>query len=163
MDGDKIDYGVLRDSIGYQLRLAEIATMQTFARAFEGSGVTPARFTALELIARNPGIRPARLARAMAIETSNLATLLRHLEQQGWITHGAAEDRRGKVLATTPAGERHIVALRQLLTTQNAMLAAGLTAQERATLSALLGKLLARVAFEPPQRLSPPPGPSWDR
>ncbi len=148
MDDDKLDYGALRDSLGYQLQLARVAMLQTFARAFDGTGVTPARLTALELVARNPGIRPARLARAMAIETSNLATLLRQLEQLGWIAHRPAPDRRGKVLTLTAPGRRELASLRRRLQAQDAMLADGLTGAERAQLSALIGKLVvtARTA-----------------
>ena len=77
-----IDYGVLRDSLGYRIRLAEVASMQTFGQAFEGTGLTAARFTALELVHRNPGIGPARLAAAMAVCSLGLALLIpRHPEK----------------------------------------------------------------------------------
>lgn len=142
MTGHKIDYGALRDALGYPLHLADLATMQTFARAFHGTGVTPARFTALELVGRNPGIRPARLARAMAIETSNLATLLRGLERLGWLTADESADRRGKELRLTPEGERRMHDLRRRLRRQDQALTAGLDAAERAELTRLLGKLL---------------------
>ena len=143
MTGHKIDYGALRDALGYQLHLADLATMQSFARAFQGTGITAARFTALELVGRNPGIRPARLARAMAIETSNLATLLRGLEKLGWLAADESTDRRGKELRLTPEGERRMQDLRRRLSRQDQALAAGLDAAERAELTRLLGKLLA--------------------
>lgn len=146
MTGHKIDYGALRDALGYPLHLADLATMQTFARAFQGTGITAARFTALELVSRNPGIRPARLARAMAIETSNLATLLRGLEKLGWLAAGASADRRGKELRLTPEGERRMQDLRRRLRRQDQALSAGLDVGERAELTRLLGKLLAGLA-----------------
>ncbi len=138
-----VDYGVLRDTLGYQLRLADVATMQTFAAAFAGTGVSPARFTAMELIARNPGIRPATLGRAMAVRSSNLSVLLRELEADGWLASRPDADRRGKRLALSPAGREAVVALRGRLKQQVAMLGAALTSQERRQLSALLGKLVA--------------------
>lgn len=146
MSGHKIDYGTLRDALGYPLHLADLATMQTFACAFQGTGVTAARFTALELVARNPGMRPARLARAMAIETSNLATLLRGLEKLGWLAADESADRRGKELRLTPEGERRMPDLRRRLRRQDRALTVGLTAAERDELTRLLGKLLAGQA-----------------
>ncbi len=137
-----LDYGALQQSIGYQIHLAQIVSMQGFAGSFAGTGVTPAMVTALELIARNPGIRPASLARAMAVETSNLAALLRRLESAGWLTHGRSADRRAKPLALTDAGTRTIAALRRRLQRHDAALTAALDETERAQLSALIGKLI---------------------
>jgi DNA-binding MarR family transcriptional regulator len=137
-----LQYGVLRDSIGYQLHLAQLASMQTFGEAFERTGVTPAMLTALELIARNPGIRPATLARAMAVETSNLAALLRRLESNGWLTHGHSADRRAKPLTLTAAGLRRMTGLRSRLQRHDARLTDGLSPSDRATLTGLIARLL---------------------
>lgn len=139
----KIDYGALRHTIGYHIRLADVATAQTFQQAFAGTGVTPARFTALELVSRNPGIRPAELGEAIAVRSSNLARLLRELEHEGWVRCDRADDRREKRLWITPEGASTIRALRVRLRRQDAQLGAGLSAEERAQLSALVGKLLA--------------------
>lgn len=143
MGDRKIDYGPLRDTLGYHIRLADVATGQTFQQAFAGTGLTPAKFTALELVARNPGIRPAELGEAMAVRSSNLARLLRELEQAGWIEADRAEDRREKQLRLTRRGTAAIRGFRRRLALQNALLGAGLTGDERAQLSALIGRLLA--------------------
>lgn len=141
---DPPDYGVLRDSMGYLIHLAELANMQGFARAFAGTGVTPARLTALELIDRNPGIKPVALAGAMAVERSNLVVLLRALQAQGWVLSEAGANGREKALRTTPAGRGALARLRRRLARQDAALAAGLDAGERAQLAALLGKIVVR-------------------
>ena len=137
-----LDYGVLRDSIGYQLHLAQLASMQAFGQAFDRTGVTPAMLTALELIARNPGIRPATLARAMAVETSNLAALLRRLEANGWLTHGRSADRRAKPLVLTAAGLRKMTGLRRRLQRHDARLTDGLSEGDRTALTGLIALLL---------------------
>ncbi|MCP5265855.1 MAG: MarR family transcriptional regulator [Burkholderiaceae bacterium] len=141
-DTPPIDYGMLRDAIGYQLRLAEVAMLQTFARRFAGTGITPARLTALELIDRNPGIRPATLARAMVVETSNLSTLLRQLEAGGLIEARRGPDRRSKALHLTPRARARMTGLRRRLSAQDRDLGQGLSADERESLTYLLGKLV---------------------
>ena len=143
MEGRKIDYGALRDSLGYRIRLAEIANMHSFARAFGDGGITPARLTALELIARNPGINPARLAAAMAVEPSNLVALVRHLERRGWVRAAAGANRREKSLEATAEGRAAAAALRRKLRAQDRALARGLDARERAQLVRLLERVVA--------------------
>src|SRR5690606_7739625 len=106
-----IAHGVLTDSIGYRLHLADLVNMQGIGRALAGTGVTAARFTALELIASNPGIKPASLATAMMVERSNLVGLVRFLSEQGWVRSVAGPNRREKSLELTAAGG---VALRDL-------------------------------------------------
>ena len=44
-----VDHGALKQSLGYLVHLADLANMQGFARAFAGTGLTAARYTALEL------------------------------------------------------------------------------------------------------------------
>ncbi len=100
-----VAYGALQHAIGYLIHLAELANMQGFSRAFAGTGVTPARFTALELIACNPGIRPSTLATAMAVERSNLVAVIRFLETRGWIAASRGSNRREKSLMATAAGQ----------------------------------------------------------
>lgn len=143
--GAPIDYGVLGDAIGYQLRLAEQTMAQHFARRFRDTEVTPARFTALELIDRNPGIRPAQLAAAMFVETSNLATVLRLLEAAGLVRARPGSDRRSKSLWLSEDGRRAIRDLRRRQAAMDRDLTRHLARGERAVLSRLLGKLVGVV------------------
>ncbi len=137
-----IAYGALQHAIGYLIHLAELASMQEFSRAFAGTGVTPARFTALELIACNPGIRPSTLASAMAVERSNLVAIIRFLMAHGWIAAGAGSNRREKALALTAAGEAALTGLRLRLRAHDAALATGCSPQERQRLARLLARIV---------------------
>jgi len=137
-----IDYGVLGDSLGYRLRLAEVASMQAFAGAFAGTGLTAARFTALELVARNPGIRPARLAAAMAVEPSNVVVLVRWLAGRGWLQEAAGANRREKALQLTEAGRRAVAGLRRRLRVHDRALGQRLDADQREQLVRLLQRLI---------------------
>lgn len=137
-----IGHGVLAGSIGYRLHLADLVNMQGIGRALAGTGMTAARFTALELIGSNPGIKPASLATAMMVERSNLVGLVRFLTEQGWVRSAAGPNRREKALALTAAGSDALRDLHRRLARHEAKLAAPLSAAERDTLS----RLLARVA-----------------
>jgi DNA-binding MarR family transcriptional regulator len=137
-----IAYGVLADSIGYRLHLADLVNMQGIARALAGTGMTAARFTALELIGSNPGIKPARLATAMMVERSNLVGLVRYLAEQGWVQATEGTNRREKSLELTEAGRQALHALHRRLSRHEAKLTATLSAAEQASLS----RLLARIA-----------------
>lgn len=139
---DALDYGALQHAIGYLIHLAELANMQGFARAFAGTGATPARFTALELIACNPGIRPSVLAAAMAVERSNLVAILRFLRESGWIASGAGSNRREKSLVLTAAGKAALADLRQRLKAHDAALGARCSPRERGQLAVLLAKIV---------------------
>jgi DNA-binding MarR family transcriptional regulator len=137
-----VAYGVLTDSIGYRLHLADLVNMQGIARALAGTGLTAARFTALELIGSNPGIKPARLATAMMVERSNLVGLVRWLADQGWVQATEGSNRREKSLELTPAGSEALREFYHRLAHHEAKLTASLSTADRATLS----RLLARIA-----------------
>lgn len=145
--GSAVVYGALQHAIGYLIHLADLANMQGFSRAFAGTGVTPARFTALELVACNPGIRPSALATAMAVERSNLVAIIRFLAARGWITAGAGSNRREKSLTLTADGATALADLRARLRAHDEALADGCTPQERRQLARLLARI---VGAKPP-------------
>jgi len=144
-----IDYGALQHAIGYLIHLADLANMQGFARIFADTGVTAARFTALELIACNPGIKPTALAAAMAVERSNLVSLIRFLSLRGWVATGEGSNRREKALLLTPAGEAVLIDLRARLRRHDAELSAHCTRSERAQLARLLAKIVGAMPAAP--------------
>ena len=137
-----VDHGALKASLGYLIHLADLANMQGFARAFAGTGLTAARYTALELIGSNPGIKPADLAAAMAVERSNLVGLVRFLAERGWVQAGAGPNRREKSLELTAAGAAALAGLRERLGRHERALSARLSAEDRAALERLLARIV---------------------
>jgi hypothetical protein len=59
-----LDYGLLDGLLGYALRRAQNALYLDFYRATAAWDVSPQRFAALVLIARNPGLRQGLLGQA---------------------------------------------------------------------------------------------------
>jgi len=149
-------YGALQHAIGYLIHLAELANMQGFSRAFADTGVTPARFTALELIACNPGIKPTALATAMAVERSNLVTVIRFLAARGWVATGEGSNRREKSLSVTASGQDALADLRARLRAHDAELAARCTPQERAQLARALARVVGVAPATTPASDPPP-------
>lgn len=102
-----IDYGVLKQSLGYLIRRAQIKIFQEFAHFFEALDVKPAQFSALEVIHNNPGLRQTALAEALGIQRTNMVGMLDKLQQRGLIERQpSAKDLRAHELYLTGKGEK---------------------------------------------------------
>src|ERR1700730_16290218 len=109
---EPIDFGPLAGWIGFNLRMAQTAVFQAFARLAKDIGVRPGRFATLVLIGRNPGISQTALSRANARDKSTLTPVLEDLVRRGLVRRKRLHnDRRTYRLTLTPAGKK---LLRQL-------------------------------------------------
>ncbi len=109
-----IDFGPFQDWIGFQLRMAQIASFQSYARHAQGIGLTPGRFAVLVLIERNPGISQTAISRAIGSDKSTLTPLLDDLVKRGLISRErTAADRRLYELKLTEAGRKAMRAMYQ--------------------------------------------------
>ena len=106
------DLGPFEDWIGFQLRMAQIASFQSFARHAQGIGLSPGRFAALLLIDRNPGISQTALSRAIGSDKSTLTPVLDDLVKRGLISRERTRtDRRLYELKLTDAGRKAMRAM----------------------------------------------------
>ena len=62
-----VDYGLLTDLAGFSVKLVWILGHGLLAREIGDGGITPHRFSALEVIGRNPGLQQTQLAAALAL------------------------------------------------------------------------------------------------
>jgi DNA-binding MarR family transcriptional regulator len=107
-----VDYGPLDGLLGYALRRAQNALYLDFYRATAEWDVSPQRFAALVLIARNPGLRQSLLAQAMGLHRSGALRLTDWLTAQGWAERrDAPDDARAWGLYLTPTGRRRLTKL----------------------------------------------------
>ena len=84
----------------------------------------------------------ATLADRIGFDRSDLVTLLDELEELEFLARRVdPADRRRKIVAITPAGERHLDAMDELIRAAEAELLEPLTAAERKTLLALLRRV----------------------
>ena len=110
--GEALDLGPLSGWIGFQLRMAQIASFQAFARHAQEIGLSPGRFAALLLIDRNPGISQTALSRAIGSDKSTLTPVLDDLVKRGLISRErTAADRRLYELTLTEPGRKAMRAM----------------------------------------------------
>lgn len=141
-DLEAIDYGVLPDLLGYQLRRAQLLVFQSFSRHLQERQVTPTQFAVLVLIGTNPGLTQRVLSEAVGTDQSTLVSLLDRLEGRDWIARQRSrQDRRYHVLSLTEAGTRELGELMELVREQDEALSPMLAPEERTQLMALLARL----------------------
>ncbi len=100
-----LDFGPLTRRLGYVVRRAQIAIFQSFFQTMSGAQISPAQYSALVIIARNPGLSQTRVAQALAIKKANFVALARELEQRGFVERrNIPGDKRSLALHLTSAG-----------------------------------------------------------
>ena len=77
-----LDLGPLPDLIGYVLRRAQLVVFQDFFSAFAPFDISPAQFSVLTVIERNPGLTQSQVAAALGIKRTNFVGLLDELERR---------------------------------------------------------------------------------
>lgn len=131
---DEID-----DLIGYQLRLAQIASYRAFEGSLDRYGNAPRYLGLLAIIAAHPKQPQSRLAEAISLSRSTLVAIIDRLEQDGLVRRGGAPgDRRVKVVELTPNGQRIVHELVARSKRHDEQLAKGMSQEERAILVRLL-------------------------
>lgn len=100
-----LDFGPLTRRLGYVVRRAQIAIFQSFFQTMSAAEISPAQYSALVIIARNPGLSQTQVAKALAIKKANFVALARELEQRGFLERRSIPgDKRSLALHLTPAG-----------------------------------------------------------
>lgn len=148
MDTEALDV-TLRGFVGYAMKRAFLGIQSDLNRVLAPLNLRMMTFSALVVIADNPGLRPAHLAEALAVERPNLATLLAELEKDGLITRNPArDDGRALALHPTEAGcalcARAVTAVRA----HEARITAALEQTERETLVRALQRLETAASEE---------------
>ncbi len=137
-----IEYGVLDELVGYGLRRAQIRMTEAFDAQLGGLGVTTQRFSALVLIASNPGLKQTELAGVMGIARSGVLAIVEALSLQGLIERRPAPgDARAQALFLSPLGEEKLPKIVQLVREHDRELVRGFSAAEIETLKSLLERI----------------------
>jgi DNA-binding MarR family transcriptional regulator len=131
------------DTLGFNLRMAQLRFFAAFYRDFSDAGLTPAEYSILSTLAGAGGLRQGELAARLHIKRSNMTKVMRALEGRGLVRRQTpGDDARAFEVLLTPAGrnlQRHVAAR---IPGHDRAVAAALTGQERDKLLALLNKLL---------------------
>ncbi|MGC1506264.1 MAG: MarR family transcriptional regulator [Sulfitobacter sp.] len=106
-DGVPVNDRTLQAFIGYQMKRAFNVMQADLTRTLKPHGLRMLTYTALILIADNPGLNQSQLADAMDVERPNLVVILDELEQRELILRERVPaDRRSYALKVTLKGRR---------------------------------------------------------
>ena len=106
-----LDLGALGSSLGFLLRLGQIAAFETFYNTLGPRGLTPGQLSVLWVVRRNPGVRQGTVAEALRIKPAHMAKMVRGFEEAGLLSrHMPPKDRRALELRLTPEGEAFVEA-----------------------------------------------------
>ena len=139
---DRFDFQ--KDALGYALRRAQVHAYELFFDMLGSLELSPARLTALSLIAMEPEINQATLAKRLDVAGPSVMKLIDALEQAGFIRRNDVPgDRRRYSLVLTASGRALLETLQERLAAYEKQLARNLSAAERQQLMTLLAKLVA--------------------
>ena len=138
---DRLDRS-LRELASYRLRRTTLSVMVQFNQIFAEFGLRRTTFSALRVIADNPGMRQGSLAGALEIERPNLVHIVDELEEAGLVRRSVAnDDRRAYALHATPKGVRVTQAAMARAHACDRQLTRGLTPEQLNVLLTALGTI----------------------
>jgi DNA-binding MarR family transcriptional regulator len=101
-----IDMHGVEDQIGFVLRLAQLAVFKDIIETLGPFGLRPSDFSALRVIAANPGLKQQDIGRELGIKRPNLVGLVEELRKKKLIERRVVPgDRRSYALTLTKVGE----------------------------------------------------------
>jgi DNA-binding MarR family transcriptional regulator len=137
----EINLGVLNDVIGFRIRRIQNHLSRSFAER-AGQDIRPGLFSALALIAANPGLSQTRLSREIGFDKATVVALLDSLERLGWAERRRSpDDRRRHSLYISKVGEKSLAQLLDVAIANEAGIREVLTGKEQAQLFSLLDKI----------------------
>jgi DNA-binding MarR family transcriptional regulator len=142
-----IDLGPLPELIGYVLRRAQLVVFQDFFAAFAPFDISPAQFSVLTVIERNPGLTQSQVAAALGIKRTNFVGLLNELESRDIAERRKVSgDKRSYALYLTAEGSGLMRRLRPVLKAHESRMVAKVGEDRRDQFLALLHDIAEGVS-----------------
>jgi DNA-binding MarR family transcriptional regulator len=130
--------------LGYNARRAYVAMQAAWPQRMEDFALTPTGFSLMVLLADNPGTTQKVLCATLKVPPPNMVVLVDKLVARGLaLRTQSATDKRVAHLSLTPAGEALVREAEQVAHAIERDATPMLSDSERATLNALLQKVLA--------------------
>lgn len=145
-EGTALQMGELAELLGYSLKRAQLKVFEDFLRCVAPLQLTPAQFSVLLLLDRNPGRNQTEIANTLGILRPNFVSMLDALESRDLCTRmRSTNDRRSHILVLTDKGRAVLTRAKKLVATKH-----------EARLNALLGpanrvallQMLSKIASE---------------
>jgi len=138
-----LQMGELSDLLGYSLKRAQLKVFEDFLRCVAPLQLTPAQFSVLLLLDRNPGRNQTEIANTLGILRPNFVAMLDALESRDLCTRmRSTNDRRSHILMLTEKGRAVLARAKKLVATKHeARLNEVLGPANRVALLGMLSKL----------------------
>ena len=143
-DANPLQIGELSELLGYALKRAQLKVFEDFLRCMASLQLTPAQFSVLMLIERNPGRNQTDIANTLGILRPNFVSMLDGLESRDLCTRiRSTNDRRSHILVLTDKGRSVLTRAKKLVATKHeARLNELLGPDSRAALLDMLAKIV---------------------
>jgi DNA-binding MarR family transcriptional regulator len=140
---DTLQLGELSGHLGYALKRAQLRIFEDFLRCVAPLQLTPAQFSVLLLLDKNPGRNQTEIANTLGILRPNFVAMLDGLESRELCARvRSTNDRRSHILMLTDKGRAVLARARKLVATKHeARLNELLGAANRAALLEMLAKI----------------------
>jgi len=141
-----LQLGELADHLGYSLKRAQLRIFEDFLRCVAPLELTPAQFSVLMLLDKNPGRNQTEIATTLGILRPNFVAMLDGLESRDLCARTrSTNDRRSHIVVLTDKGKAVLARAKKLVASKH-----------EARLNELLGpanraallSMLARIASE---------------
>ncbi|TAL79036.1 MAG: MarR family transcriptional regulator [Burkholderiaceae bacterium] len=130
------------DSLGYAIKRAQVRTYEALFRILGPSALSPARMTALSIVATRPGVNQSELAEMLSITRAGVVKIVDALGSLGYVRRQSIpDDRRSYALRVTNSGLAELRRLNGLMQRHERQIAARITKAERRQLMGLLEKI----------------------
>ena len=138
-----LQLGELSELLGYVLKRAQLKVFEDFLRCVAPLQLTPAQFSVLLLLEKNPGRNQTEIANTLGILGPNFVAMLDGLESRDLCTRmRSTDDRRSHILVLTDNGRAVLARAKKLVAAKHeARLDALLGPANRAALLAMLATI----------------------
>jgi DNA-binding MarR family transcriptional regulator len=138
-----LQMGELSELLGYALKRAQLKVFEDFLRCMAPLQLTPAQFSVLLLLDKNPGRNQTEIANTLGILRPNFVAMLDGLESRDLCARmRSTNDRRSHILVLTDKGRAVLTRAKKLVATKHeARLNELLGAEGRVALLEMLSKI----------------------
>jgi DNA-binding MarR family transcriptional regulator len=142
-EGAALQLGELSELLGYSLKRAQLKVFEDFLRCMTPLQLTPAQFSVLLLVDKNPGRNQTEIANTLGILRPNFVAMLDALESRDLCSRvRSSNDRRSHILVLTDKGRAVLSRAKRLVATKHeARLNELLGPANRAAMLAMLTKI----------------------
>lgn len=117
---DALQLGELSEQLGYVLKRAQLKVFENFLRCMASLQLTPAQFSVLLLVEKNPGRNQTEIASTLGILRPNFVAMLDNLESRDLCARiRSTNDRRSHILVLIDKGKAVLTRAKKLVATKH--------------------------------------------